>query len=76
MLRHDRKLVLYTGTLSKADIQIFSAAGSLLGRIPWDGGRVAGAGWTANDELLVVETNGQVRTFPVIHAACHAQPTR
>lgn len=61
MLRDDRKLVLYLGAATKPDIQLFTAAGSPLGRVLWDKGRVLAAGWGLEEQLLVVDDRGQVR---------------
>jgi hypothetical protein len=59
-LRDESKLVLYVGGLSKPDIQILSASGAALGRVLWDGGRVVAVGWTAAEQLLVLDDRAQV----------------
>ncbi|KAL4852826.1 hypothetical protein ACK3TF_006093 [Chlorella vulgaris] len=64
-LRDESKLVLYVGGLSKPDIQILSASGAALGRVLWDGGRVVAVGWTAAEQLLVLDDRAQVHMFGV-----------
>ncbi len=54
---------------SRPDVQIFSAAGTPLGRVLWDGGRILAAGWTDIEELLVVDDRGMVQRF-----TCLGQP--
>ena len=60
-LRDDSKLVLYVGGFTKPDVQVFSGAGAPLGRVLWDGGHVLAAGWTAGEQLLVLEAGAKVR---------------
>lgn len=61
-LRDDTKLVLYVGAAARPDIQLFSAAGSPLGRVLWEPrARVATAGWTSQEQLLVLDDAAQVR---------------
>lgn len=56
------QVVLYVGGFTKPDIQLFSAAGHPLGRVLWDSrARVVAAGWTRNEQLLVVDDAAQVR---------------
>lgn len=60
-VRDDTKLVLYVGAAARPDIQLFSAAGVPLGRVLWEPrSRVAAAGWTAAEQLLVVDDAAQV----------------
>ena len=60
-LRDDTKLVLYMGAAARPDIQMFSAAGAALGRALWEPRtRVTAAGWTADEQLLVVDDAAQV----------------
>ncbi len=59
--RDDRKVVLYVGSLTKPDIQLFTAAGTALGRVLWDKGRIVGVGWSPQEHLIVVDDRGQVR---------------
>ena len=63
MCRDETKVVLQLGSFSRPDIQIFSAAGTPLGRVLWDGGRVLTAGWTDSEELLVVDDRGRVHRY-------------
>ncbi|EFN53979.1 hypothetical protein CHLNCDRAFT_135924 [Chlorella variabilis] len=64
-LRDDSKLVLYVGGFTKPDVQVFSGAGAPLGRVLWDGGHVLAAGWTAGEQLLVLEAGAKVHMFSV-----------
>lgn len=41
-------------------VRIFSAAGTLLGSLLWDGGRLAGWGWSNDLELMMVDVGGKV----------------
>lgn len=73
-LRDDTKLVLYMGAAARPDIQLFSAAGSPLGRVLWEPrARVAAAGWTSEEQLLVLDDAAQVgRRLGVDRAASSA----
>lgn len=60
-LRDDSKLVLYVGAAAQPDIQLYSAAGGPLGRVLWEPrARVAAAGWTSQEQLLVLDDATQV----------------
>jgi hypothetical protein len=61
MVRDDRKLVVVTGGLTKPVVRIFTAAGAPLAAFVWDAGRVVAMGWTSEEDLLMVEDNGEVR---------------
>ncbi len=61
--RDDRKVVLYVGSLTKPDIQLFTAAGTSLGRVLWDKGRIMGMGWSPEEHLVVVDDRGQARDY-------------
>ena len=58
------------GSFSRPDVLIFSAAGTPLGRVLWDGGRILASGWTDNEDLLVVDDRGRVQRFTP-----HGQPS-
>ncbi|KAL4440601.1 hypothetical protein ABPG75_003602 [Micractinium tetrahymenae] len=65
-LRDDTKLVLYVGAAARPDIQLYSAAGGPLGRVLWEPrARVAAAGWTSGEQLLVLDDAAQVHLFSV-----------
>ena len=68
MVRDDRKLVVVTGGLTKPVVRIFTAAGAPLAAFVWDAGRVAAMGWTSEEDLLMVEDNGEVRCWA--HLPC------
>lgn len=63
-------MVLQLGSFSRPDVLIFSAAGTPLGRVLWDGGRILAAGWTVVEDLLVVDDRGRVQRFTP-----HGQPS-
>jgi hypothetical protein len=44
----------------KPTIAIHNAAGQPLASITWDHGSIVGLGWTGEENLVVVETTGQV----------------
>jgi hypothetical protein len=56
-------VVLHLGAFSRPDIQLFDAAGRPTGRVLWDKGRIAGAGWISGEELLVVDERGHAHRF-------------
>lgn len=62
MVRDDRKLVVVSGGITKPVVRIFTAAGETLAAFVWDHGRVAGLGWTNEEDLLIVENGGEVRS--------------
>ena len=61
--RDESKIVLHLGAFSRPDIQLFDAAGAATGRVLWDKGRIASAGWTSGEELLVVDERAHVHRF-------------
>ncbi len=63
MVRDDRKLVVVSGGITKPVVRIFTAAGETLAAFMWDHGRVAGMGWTNEEDLLIVEDGGEVCTL-------------
>ena len=60
MVRDDRKLVVVQGAATKPVVRVFTAAGRALAAFMWDRGRVAGMGWSNQEDLLIVEDTGQV----------------
>ena len=60
VVRDDRKIVLVTGGAIQPQIRTFTAAGAALGAIPWNHGRIAGLGWTNEEDLMILETSGEV----------------
>ncbi|KAK9815234.1 hypothetical protein WJX72_000416 [[Myrmecia] bisecta] len=60
MVRDDTKIVLVTGGSTRPVVKTFSCAGALLGAFVWDGGRIAGLGWTLEEDLMLLEDTGQV----------------
>jgi hypothetical protein len=42
---------------------VYSCAGTLLRRISWDTGTIAGVGWSDDEQLLVVAGDGSVRCY-------------
>mmetsp|Transcript_16747 Transcript_16747/g.54755 ORF Transcript_16747/g.54755 Transcript_16747/m.54755 type:complete len:834 (-) Transcript_16747:45-2546(-) len=60
LLRDDRRLVKLGSNTPSSLVQIFTAAGKLLGRFVWDKrGRVAGMGWTHDEVLICMQDDGQ-----------------
>ncbi|KAF8057673.1 VCL1 [Scenedesmus sp. PABB004] len=53
-------------------VRIFSAAGALLGSFLWEGARLAGWGWSAELELVMVDAAGKVY-FYSLHGECLAK---
>lgn len=56
-------MVLQLGAFSSPDIQLFSAAGAPMGRILWNSGHIVEAGWTSEEEFLVVNDRGMVHRY-------------
>ncbi|XP_003740727.1 vacuolar protein sorting-associated protein 16 homolog [Galendromus occidentalis] len=46
-------------------IHVFSAAGSPIKNIRWEGGAISNLGWSASEELVVVSVDGSVHVFPL-----------
>jgi hypothetical protein len=46
-----------------ASVDVYSAAGRLVRRVPWDSGEVRGLGWSESEGLVVVGEDGGVRYF-------------
>jgi hypothetical protein len=64
LFRDDSKLVAYRPTkASKPSIDIYSCAGKLIRSINWDKGPVKGLGWSDDEKLLVITTDGTVRCY-------------
>ena len=61
MVRDDRKLVVVQGATTKPVVRIFTAAGEALAAFVWDHGRIAGMGWSNQEDLLIVDDHGEVR---------------
>ncbi|KAL2024702.1 hypothetical protein VTK56DRAFT_6903 [Thermocarpiscus australiensis] len=64
LYRDEEKLVAFQPTRSsKPSIDIYSCAGKLIRRIPWDQGSIKGLGWSEDEKLLVVTADGTVRCY-------------
>ncbi|KAI9148010.1 vacuolar sorting [Paramyrothecium foliicola] len=62
--RDDSKLQAYQpGKSLKPSIDIYSLAGKKLQSIPWDKGTIKGLGWSEEETLLVVTSDGNVRCY-------------
>ena len=59
-MRDERKVVRVDGGAILPVVQIFSGAGQALGAFVWDRGRIALFAWTSSQQLLIVDTEGQV----------------
>lgn len=42
---------------------MFTAAGAALGAFAWDGGRVVELAWTEEQDLMLLESSGEVLSF-------------
>lgn len=65
----DRQLRLYLGGATRPDVSIWSCSGRQMGLILWEHGRVVAGGWTPDETLVLIETDGQVRRARVMPAA-------
>jgi hypothetical protein len=61
--RDEAKVALHLAAFARPDVRLFDGAGEPLGRVPWDGARIAAAGWTRGEELLVVDERGGAARF-------------
>ncbi|KAI4665325.1 uncharacterized protein J4E78_002785 [Alternaria triticimaculans] len=62
--RDEEKLHTYRGPgASKSSIDIYSCAGKLIRSINWDKGTIKGLGWSEDEKLLVVTSDGTVRCY-------------
>lgn len=73
MVRDDRKLVVVSGSITKPVLRMFTAAGEALAAFVWEHGRIAGMGWTNEQDLLIMEDVGEVCTQSTVGPRyCHA----
>ncbi|KAH8154271.1 uncharacterized protein LAJ45_02039 [Morchella importuna] len=64
LYRDENKLQAYRGPAqAKGGIDIYSSAGTLIRRIPWDKGSIRGLGWSEDEKLLVITEDGTVRCY-------------
>ena len=70
-MRDDRKLVVVTGGLTKPVVRIYTAAGQAMAAFAWDHGRIAAMGWTAEEDLLILEDSGEVWACELVHHVVH-----
>jgi hypothetical protein len=66
--RNGERVAAYRGEEHKAGVDVYSTAGKLIQRVPWDGGsegrgEVRGLGWSESEGLVVVGEDGGVRYF-------------
>lgn len=68
MYRDESKIIAYRATRpSKPSIDVYSCAGKLLRSIKWDQGAIKGLGWSEDEKLLVITTDGTVRCYYGLH---------
>lgn len=64
MTKDDTQLRIYKGPESRqTSVSIYSGAGVLIRKIPWDNGRICGLGWSQLEQLIVVSENGSARCY-------------
>ncbi|KAF1947575.1 vacuolar protein-like protein sorting vps16 [Clathrospora elynae] len=64
IFRDEDKLHTYRGPgASKSSIDIYSCAGKLIRSINWDTGTIKGLGWSEDEKLLVITSDGTVRCY-------------
>jgi vacuolar protein sorting-associated protein 16 len=63
LYRDDTKLQAYRVNKSKPSIEIYSSAGKNLHTIAWDKGSIKGLGWSEDERLLVITSDGIVRCY-------------
>ncbi|KAI9830493.1 MAG: hypothetical protein M1826_004730 [Phylliscum demangeonii] len=65
--KEDSLQVLTGNQVAKSSIDIYSCAGKLVRQIKWDKGSIRGLGWSEDEQLLVVTTEGTVRCYYDLH---------
>lgn len=65
MVRDSRKTVLVRGGPIQPTVRIFNCAGNESARFIWNGGTIVGMGWTANEQLLLVDTVGEIAMYDI-----------
>lgn len=64
LYRDEAKLRSFGGSKSaKAGIDIYSCSGKLIRHIVWDKGSIRGLGWSEDEKLLIVSSDGAVRCY-------------
>ncbi|KAJ2905757.1 hypothetical protein MKZ38_004434 [Zalerion maritima] len=64
LYRDETKLQQFKAPMSKTpSVDIYSLAGNLLRQIPWDRGQIKGLGWSEDEKLLIITTDGSVRCY-------------
>ncbi|WPH01995.1 Hypothetical protein R9X50_00484900 [Acrodontium crateriforme] len=64
IVRNEDKVHSYRGThAAKTSIDIYSCAGKLIRQIPWNAGLIKAVGWSEDERLLVVTSDGTVRSY-------------
>eukprot|EP00911_Craspedida_sp_UC1_P002587 UC1_evm5s1915 len=53
------------GKAGRPTVQIYSPAGALLTTIPWEGGGIVALGWTAAEQVVVLQDDGTVHLYTV-----------
>jgi WD40 repeat protein len=62
--RDEDKILAYRpNKSSKPSVDIYSCAGKLIRSINWDKGSIKGLGWSEDEKLLVVTSDGTVRCY-------------
>lgn len=64
LTRDDTKPQEYRGPeYRQLNISIYSGAGQLIRKLPWDNGRIRGMGWSVQEQLIVVSESGNARCY-------------
>ncbi|POS86939.1 vacuolar protein-like protein sorting vps16 [Erysiphe pulchra] len=64
LYRDESKLQNFRGVqLSTSNVDIYSCAGKLIRRINWDKGTIKGLGWSEDEKLIIVTSDGTVRCY-------------
>ncbi|KHJ32046.1 putative vacuolar protein sorting-associated protein [Erysiphe necator] len=64
LYRDESKLQNFRGAqLSTSNVDIYSCAGKLIRRINWDKGTIKGLGWSEDEKLIIVTSDGTVRCY-------------
>ena len=57
-------MVLVSGSITQPLVKIYTSAGVQQAVFIWDKGRIEAMGWTSEEDLMIVEQNGEVTCNP------------
>lgn len=64
-VRDSRKIVMLRGGSGQPTVRIFNCAGQEISRFQWNGGAIIGMGWTSEEQLIFVDSDGEVSVYDI-----------